>query len=406
MASKIALRSVLLSLSFSLLVAITSAQQSGQTNSATSTSSADATSPDRSNPSGNSLGSDTLLNRRPPSLYIFGAVVMGDGTPLPLGVIIQRSCGVRTTREANVSLNGSFGFQLGTNDNFIADPGTSGPPVQWEVPMTSSTMKWNLFQAVSGCELLASVAGYRSSAILLTLGMSQQAGYINAGTIFLYPAEKIRGTTVSLTSLAAPGDAKKALARADTAIQKKKFDEAQKQLSEALAIDPSYAEAWFRLGQIYEQSRRVDEARDAFGKAIQADANYMRPYVELARLAAMQSKWQEAADLSGHALELNPIDFPEAYFFNALANYSLDNLDAAEKIARRLERIDAIHQLPQTQLILANIFDRKQDFAAEVQELRDYLKYAPKAANAGAVRSRLESVEKDHPALRVAAKQG
>jgi tetratricopeptide (TPR) repeat protein len=267
-------------------------------------------------------------------------------------------------------------------------------------------MKWNLFQAVSGCELLASVAGYRSSAILLTLGMSQQAGYINAGTIFLYPAEKIRGTTVSLTSLAAPGDAKKALARADTAIQKKKFDEAQKQLSEALAIDPSYAEAWFRLGQIYEQSRRVDEARDAFGKAIQADANYMRPYVELARLAAMQSKWQEAADLSGHALELNPIDFPEAYFFNALANYSLDNLDAAEKIARRLERIDAIHQLPQTQLILANIFDRKQDFAAEVQELRDYLKYAPKAANAGAVRSRLESVEKDHPALRVAAKQG
>jgi tetratricopeptide (TPR) repeat protein len=392
MTFKVAFPSVLLSLSFSILIPIASAQQSGQT------SSTDVIATDRSS----STGNEALLGRRPPVLYIFGTVVMGDGNALPLGVVIQRSCGGRSTKEASVSPNGSFGFQLGANDNVMADAGAAEPGIQWEMPMTGSTIRWNLSQAVNGCDLRALLGGYRSSAILLTLGMSQQAGYINAGTIFLYPAEKIQGTTVSVTSLAAPGEAKKALARAETAIQKKKIDEAEKHLSEALALYPNYSAAWLRLGQVYERSRRADEARDALAKAIHADANYMSPYIELARLAAMESKWQEAADLTGHALDLNPIDFPEAYFFNALANYNLDKLDAAEKIARKLERIDSMHQLPQTQLVLANILDRKQDFAGEVEELRNYLKYAPKAANAGAVRSRLQTVERDHPALRVA----
>jgi tetratricopeptide (TPR) repeat protein len=341
------------------------------------------------------------LNRLP-SIYMFGTVVMGDGNTLPTGVVIQRSCGGRRTKEANVSSNGSFGFQLGANNNVIPDAGSTGPGIQWDYPMTRSSITWNLSQAVNGCELAALAGGYRSSTILMSSAISQEPGYINVGTIFLYPAEKVQGTLVSVTNLAAPGGAKKALARAETAIRKNKIDEAEKQLREALALYPNYAAAWLRLGQLYEQSRRVDDARNALMKAMQADVHYMGPYIELARLAAMESRWQEAADLSGHALELDPIDFPEGYYFNAVANYNLNNLDAAETSARRLERIDSMHQIPQTYLVLANILDRKKDFAGEVEELQNYLKCAPQAANAGAVRSRLQNVERDHPGLQAA----
>jgi len=413
MTFKVALRNVLLSLSFSILVPIASAQQSGQTSSGpisgassnANTSGTDNTTTDKSSRPGLGMENAARLNGLP-SIYIFGTVVMGDGNALPAGVVIQRSCGGRRTKEANVSSNGSFGFQLGANDNVIPDAGSTGPGIQWEFPMSRSTIAWNLSQAVNGCDLSALLGGYRSSMILLSFGMREEAGYINVGTIFLYPAEKVQGTLVSVTSLAAPGGAKKALARAETAIRKNKLDEAEKNLREALALYPNYADAWLRLGQVYGQSRRADDARNAFAKAMQADANFMSPDIELARLAAMESKWQAAADLSGHALELNPIDFPEGYYFNAVANYNLNNLDAAETSARRLERIDSMHQFPQTHLVLANILDRKKDFAGEVQELRNYLKCAPQAANAGAIRSRLQNVERDHPALQAArAKQ-
>ena len=404
-----ALRIFLLSLSFSIFVPIASAQQSGQTSSGPvsgASSNTNVIGPDDNNPDkitrpGLGMENAVKLNGLP-SINIFGIVVMGDGNALPTGVVIQRSCGGRKTKEANVSSNGSFGFQLGANNNVIPDAGSAGPGIQWDYPMTRSSVAWNISQAVNGCELSALAGGYRSSVILLSSAMNREAGYINVGTIFLYPAEKVQGTLVSVTNLAAPGGAKKALARADTAIQKNKTDEAEKQLREALALYPNYAAAWLRLGQLYEQSRRVDEARNAFAKAMQADANYMGPYIELARLAAMESRWQEAADLSGHALELDPIDFPEGYYFNALANYNLNNLAAAETSARKLERIDSIHQIPQTYLVLANILDRKKDFAGEVEELRNYLKCVPQAANAGTVRSRLQNVEREHPGLQAA----
>jgi tetratricopeptide (TPR) repeat protein len=413
MTFNVAHRTVLLSLLFSVLVPIASAHQSGQTSSGpvsgassnTSTTGTDNTATDKGDRPGLGMENAVRLNGLP-SIFIFGIVVMGDGNAIPTGVVIQRSCSSRRTTEANVSSNGTFGFQLGANNNVIPDAGSTGPGIQWDFPMTRSSIAWNLSQAVNGCELGALAVGYRSSVILLSSAMNQEAGYINAGTILLYPAEKVQGTLVSVTNLAAPGGAKKALARAETAIQKKKIDEAEKQFREAIALYPNYAAAWLRLGQVYEQSRRADDARNAFTNAMQADGNYMGPYIELARLAAMESRWQEAADLSGHALELDPIDFPEGYYFNAVANCNLNNLDAAETSARRLERIDSMHQFPQTHLVLANILDRKKDFAGEVEQLRNYLKCAPQAADAGAVRSRLQNVERDHPALQAArAKQ-
>ena len=120
----------------------------------------------------------------------------------------------------------------------------------------------------------------------------------------------------------------------------------------------------------------------------------MLPYVELARLAALEKKWEEVASLTDRALALNPLDIPDGFLLNSLAYYNLKNMDAAERSARKAQRLDSLHRLPLGHLILASVLQHKQDFAGEAEQLRFYLKYAPQASNAGQIRVRLLELDK------------
>jgi tetratricopeptide (TPR) repeat protein len=395
-------------------------QQTGQTGTGTTTTgttNTGSTGTNTNNPgnTGNNTSNSTLdrgsrgrINTNPDNqqlppprqqiLTISGSVVLDDGTPPPMGAVIERECGGRRTREANVSLNGTFGFQIGGNisNNLLPDASDNGSVLPWESARSSSIGfpdgVMTHATSITGCELRAQLGGYRSSTLILTA--NQSMGIIDVGTIVLYPAARVQGTTVSLTSLAAPKDAQKALGRAEKAFQKKKLDEAEKDALAALHVYPVFAAAWFRLGQVYVQSDRVDEAKSAYVKAMEADANYVNPYIELARLAAVETKWEETARLTDRALELDPLDFPYGYYMNAVANYNLGHLDAAEKSARKLNQLDSLHRWPQIHLVMASILHRKRDYGGEAVQLRAYLKYAPESADANEVRSRLSTLEK------------
>jgi tetratricopeptide (TPR) repeat protein len=347
----------------------------------------------------NNPNSQQLPPRQQQILMITGSVILDDGTPPPMGVVIERECAGRRTREANVSPNGSFGFQVGGingNNNILPDASESGFGSPWDLNRASSLgfpgSMLNPATSIAGCELRAQFGGYRSSTIMLT--SDNAMGVIEVGAIVLYPAARVRGTTISATSLAAPKDAQRALARAEKAFQKKRLDEAEKETLAALKTYPVYAAAWFRLGQVYVQSDRIVEARTAYAKAVEADANFVNPSVELARLAARDAKWEETARLTDHALELDPVDFPYAYYMNAVAHYNLGHFDVAEKSGHKLNQIDSLHRWPQIHLVLASILRRKSDFGGEAVQLRAYLKYAPESADAAEVRSRLSVLEK------------
>lgn len=219
-------------------------------------------------------------------------------------------------------------------------------------------------------------------------------GQIDVGTIVLHPIAKVPGTTVSVVSMQAPKDAKKALGRAEKSFKNKRFDEAEKNLKTAITAFPRYATAWLALGQLYQQWHRTEDARNAFSKAVEADINYVNPYIELARLAAVEQKWRDVADITDRALALDPLDFPEGFFLNSLANYSLGNPDAAERSARRAQRLDSLHRFPQAHLILASLLSRRGDVTGEKEQLRLYLKYAPGTPHAARIESRLEELER------------
>ncbi len=333
------------------------------------------------------------------TLFISGTVAMGDATPIPTGVTIERNCGGQRKRESYVDANGAFAFQVGSTGGLLPDAGEGAYPGMntWmngpsRMPMGGMDINPLSFVRLTGCELRASLAGYRSSTVILEDDLSM--GQLNVGTIILYPVERITGTLVSLSSLKAPKKAKNELARAQKEMLKKNLSEAERHLKIAVDAYPDYAAAWFELGQIQQRKQQFDDARSYYLRAVGIDPKYVAPHIELARLAALESKWREAEEVSDHALELDPLSFPEAYLINSIASYHLNQMAAAERSALQAQRLDVHHRFPQASLVLANILNRRHDWIGEAEQLRIFLKLAPEATDSDAARSRLIELEK------------
>jgi tetratricopeptide (TPR) repeat protein len=246
--------------------------------------------------------------------------------------------------------------------------------------------------ALMGCELRAELAGYRSNAIQLAQRRSMDDP--DVGTIFLHRMGKDEGGMVSMTSLSAPKDAKKSFEKGLDALKKKKTEDAQKDFEKAVAEYPKYADAWYQLGMLQLNAKDIAAARNSFGQAISADPKLATPYVQLAILDARDGKWKETAEDTGKAIRLDPVDFPAAFYFDAVANYNLQNFEAAEKSARQLQRLDTQHRYPVADRILASVLAERKDYPGAAEQMRAYLKIAGTAKDADEVRGQLRQLEK------------
>jgi tetratricopeptide (TPR) repeat protein len=388
-------------LSVLLLQPCVIAQQGGQSGSNTGTT----TRTDTSRPPGNRTQTQpsrgSASNTQP--IYVSGTVILEDGTPPPSGTVIERDCFGLPRTQANVDVNGHFQFQLGGDaqaDNNLLPEASDGPTLALD-PFADKTVQPSTLPSSfgtltnsnwMGCELRARLTGYTSGAV--RLDGSLMSAQLEAGTIVLHPIFKVQGTRVSVTDLKAPNGARKSLERAQDALQKGNIAEAHQYLDRAVKAYPEYASAWVLLGEVLEREKRVQVAAEAYRKAISIDAKFLAPHIRLARLAGDERKWQEVVDLTDRALELDPLDFPDGYFLSAIANYNLENLDAAEKSARKGILLDAPHRFPKIHLVLANILHKKSDIPGALAEMKDYLKYAPGADDADMVRARLLEEEK------------
>ena len=333
----------------------------------------------------------------PMSLFISGSVVMDDDGRLPIGVTIERVCDGRVTRESYVDPNGFFAFQVGESKGLLPDvsddielaPATGWPPRTRPGFLDGTRASRS---RLVGCELRAALPGYRSTAVMLRDVRSM--GNLDVGTIILSPLERTTGTMVSVFSLQAPKKARSEVAKAQKETLNHRFPEAEQHLRTALDLDPKYVGAWFELGKIHQLQGQFDEARADYLKAIAIDDKYVAPHVELSRMAALQRNWSEAADISGHALELDPLSFPEAYLIHSIASFNLSRLGEAEQSARMSVRLDAEHRFPKAYLVLANLFEIRNDWSEAADQLRDFLKYAPAGSDAEIARTRLLTIEK------------
>ena len=186
----------------------------------------------------------------------------------------------------------------------------------------------------------------------------------NVGTILLHrigPAEE--GKTVSAVLLAAPKDARKAYEKGLDAIKKKKFEDAQKNLEKAVEVYPKYSTAWYELGMLQAGQGKMDMARKYWDTAVECDPKFVKPYLQIAIVELQAARWRGLAEVTDKLVKLDPFDYPQAFFFNSVANYNMQNFEAAEKSALAAERLDTRHAFPKVDHILGMLFALKKDYA-------------------------------------------
>ena len=334
-----------------------------------------------------------------------GHVVMADGTALPQPVAIERVCSSGVAVLGYTDVRGYFTVQLMQTAPAMQDASQNGRDA-FSAGLTTTSSNMNglgvvppdmaassqtVLAAVSNCDLRAALAGYQSTSAMILPTPGEQT--IDVGAIVLLKAQE-QGATVSATSMNAPHKARKAYEAALALLRKQKEDAAQSELEKAVAIYPRYAVAWARLGWIYQRQNRLDDARAAFSQAQAADDKFVPAYIGLTSIAVRQSKWAEAEKVSHRATELDGVDFPLGFYYNAVANLELGEIDKAESSARMAERLDVRNSLPQIKLLLGQILARKRDYAAAAEELTLYLKLAPSGANLEGVRQQLAELQK------------
>jgi TolA-binding protein len=235
-------------------------------------------------------------------LYLSGKVQMADGAVPPEQVLIERVCGAGYRKaEGYTDSKGHFSFQLGQEQGVTADAtfetatggpsasnGSSGGANKMSASGANSA-KSASSRSLVGCELTASLPGFRSESVNL------------------------------------------------------------------------------------DQRRRLDNPD--VGTLI------------LHRLANV------VADTTGRLLKLDATDFPEAYYYNAAANFRLKKLSDAESSARETLKLDTAHRFPQAAHILGIVLYQKHDFAGAAEQLRNYLQIAPNAPDAAQAKGQLAELE-------------
>lgn len=316
-----------------------------------------------------------------PAVRISGKVSLEDGNPPPYTVVIERLCdGVHA--EGYTDAKGVFNVDLGRD--IIQDP--LAVRTSMEMPASEPDRPF------VNCQIRANLPGYRSD--LVDMANAKPAGHPYLGTIVLHFVAKVEGHIVSITSLEAPKDAKKAFDRAQDFARKSEQDKAVKDYQKAVQIYPEYAAAWYELGRLQLAKRQFSDAHQSFDAAMKADAKFLSPLLPLAALASQGQNWPELAEVTGRLLQLDAFDYPEAHYFNAVANYGLKKMEVAEKSAREAERLDLQHRYPDVFRLMASVLVARDQIPSACEQLSSYLKYFPNDPDASTVREQLDRLQK------------
>ena len=337
--------------------------------------------------------------------FVSGNVRLDDGTPPPAPVLIQRLCGSMTRDEAWTDRKGHFSFQVGGGQSLMADASldASGNTRTGltTVQMQAGGMPTGEFESANslvGCDLRAQITGYKSD--IVHLDSVGSATNRNVGSITLHRMANTPGLTVSATTMAAPKEAAKLYDLGSKEAVKRHFEKARDDFSKAVEEYPNYAIAWVALGIVREQLHDFNGAIEAYTKARHADGKLLQPYERLSLLADAAESWSESAKYTAEWIRLDPVDYPNAYLLNAVANIRLNKLDEAERSAREGLRLDQGNRFPRLHYVLGYVLAARNQLAEAVNSFHEYLDLAPNGAQAGTLRQQLPGLEQAAAAQR------
>jgi Tetratricopeptide repeat len=342
-------------------------------------------------------------------MFLVGRIATNDGTAIPNDMMIERVCNNKVRQQVYAAPTGGFSMQLGSRNDTVLD--ASGDPSSPQGVANRDPTMGIPRRDLRNCDIRASASGFRPGVVSLVQVTEFDGSMesVDVGTIFVQRSEKVEGTTLSATPYRAPNDARKAYEKGVEAEKNGKLAEARKHYETAVQLYPGYESGWFRLGMVFQKQKDNAAARNAFLQATTSNSKYLPPYLALTSMAFDEQNWVEVLKFSEHIMEMDPLNhtavtgyivdldpwnFPEAYFYNAVANYKLGKMAEAEKSALKAEHVDLLTQYPQLHLLLAEIYERKNDYANAIFHLQTYLELLPSATDAEQLREHLAQLEK------------
>ena len=247
-------------------------------------------------------------------VFVSGKVVMSDGSPVAESVTIESNCGNRKRVETYTDSRGNFSFELKKKSSGMAiqsaDISSSGDD--------AFSKNGGSFQ-YRNCELEAVLPGFSSDVVQLATTMASTIESTDVGRIVIHPIGQAGASVMSVTSLAAPNSAKKAMDKAREQETKNKMQDAEKSLQKAVEIYPKYAAAWTELGRLQYKNKDTANAQHSFEQALAADPKYAKPYLGLAQVEVEAAHWEKVVDLTNKLLALSS-SYPAAWLFRAVHN--------------------------------------------------------------------------------------
>jgi hypothetical protein len=336
------------------------------------------------------------------TVFITGRVLNEHGKPLPELTQVNLVCNGRIRQQTLTAPDGSFAIEIGgpRNEDWM-DPSMGGS----SNGALESTVKMRTGEG-GALDEVPSMGRGRVSLVGCEVGVPPEPGVasdvINLGNRSAYEDPDIgviivrelsakAATTVSVNSLSAPDDARKAYERADKELREEnpKLEEAVKDLEKAIDEYPEYSAAWDLLARIQLGQGRTEEGRKSFQRALEEEPNFISPQLGLAQLAVRQTNWNETLKWTGGVLKLDS-NHPQALYWDGLAHYYLNQFDQAETSLSNLYRQGHFQRFPFGLLLVGVIHANQGKIPAAATELERYLRYMPSDKVSAGQRSGLE----------------
>jgi tetratricopeptide (TPR) repeat protein len=289
-----------------------------------------------------------------------GRLLMESGTP-PERATVEKVCGGAVVEKVEADRAGVFEFSGGG--------------------------------ASDGCVVRARAGGLRTSEVRLSRIPDGQIG-----TMILHPSVNPGRVTVSVRSLAVPDNAREAYLRGMEEGRRNRFDKARSQLEKAVRIYPAYAEAWLRLGFVFERLGLKQDAAAAFRRAAEADPESVPANMRTALAAAERQDWEVVLRHTNRVIAARPRRSLMPYYYNALASLALNRVDQAEESMKIARELDPERTLTKLDLMAATVCEHRGDREGAIALYRRYIENEPNGPEVTQLRARVAELE------RVAAK--
>ena len=158
------------------------------------------------------------------------------------------------------------------------------------------------------------------------------------------------------------------------AFEQKKYDEAIKDLRQAVELAPTFYQAHNELGRAYREAGRNDDAEKEFITAHELNSSGFAPLLNLTTLYLDENEPERAVKTGEEAVKVNSRS-ATAFFSLGIALYKTSKLDRAEAALKRA--LELAPKMANVRLMLANVYLKLHRYDSTLDQLNSYIAENP-----------------------------